>query len=236
MSYHVFFAFSVGLKESIWAPRGTLEGIWRHIEHVEKTLELTPTRYRANNAHWQHPRGGWVDIERGLLCKTVREHNDWVRRFYDDLALWAKSPVEGGDEITPRIADAFWHGLEILSVPPARWDKDYYRNRMEHLYEVMRGNTHEGVTFDAPKLTPKQAGAVINLFSFLDPDDLRLDVPKGCDYLASLHYGEYEWCSRCGAVENDYAANCRRRGCDVQANWCEEDRPEWFREAKGRKS
>lgn len=237
MSVHVFFAFSSGLSKPIVVPKGTLASITAHIESVEKTLGLKRTQYRDNPVHWDTSdpayRAGFPDVDDETLCETIAEHNSWVRWLYDKFAQWAEDEVEHGEAITPDDARSFWHGLQLLTVRPERWTADYYRNRMEHFYEVMRGRQQEGVTFPGPKLSPRQAAAVVWLFDFLDPFDLRLDVPKGCDYLASSYDGGYDWCSRCGAVEPDYVNNCRKRGCPVQANWCDEDRPEWFRPSKG---
>lgn len=231
MSYQVFFAFSVGLAQVVTAPKGTLALIIAHVEEVEATLGLEREQYKDNPVHWKW--NGWPDedLDDKVLCEGVEAHNRWVRWLYDRLAEWEKEPVENGEEITPEDAKTFWHGLQTLTVPTRRWTGDYYRARMECLYEVMRGRPDEGISFDAAKLSPKQAGAVIRLFeSFLDPQDLRLEVPKGCDHLASSYHGEYDWCERCGAVLPEYAENCHKRACPVQANWCEEDRPDWYRE------
>jgi len=231
MSVHVYFAFSAGLAKPIAVPPGTLAKCQRHVEEVEDKLRLVATRYRDNPAHWES-RNRFDGIDDKVVCETVIEHNRWVRWFYDDLERWAKDPPEVHEVLTPDDAQTFWHGLEMLRVPPERWDRHYYRDQMERFYEAMRGRG-DGIYWPTAKLTPKQAGAVIWLFSdILDCGDIRLEVPRGADRLASSYDGEYEWCERCGAVENDDAANCRKRGCPVQANWCDEDRPEWFRPAK----
>lgn len=236
-SHHVYFALSTGLSGPVTVPRGTLSNAIVHVEGLEETLGLKRTQYRDNAVHWDtfDPafRHGFPDVEDKTLCEAVAEHNDWVRRFYEDLARWAAQPAPDGEELTPEQAQQFWHGLQLLTVQPGRWTHEYYRARMEHFYEVMRGRPNEGVTWGVPKLSPKQAGAVIWLFSeLLDTHDIRLEVPRDRDYLASSYDGEYEWCERCGAVTNDDAADCRKRGCPVQAGWCDEDRPSWFKDAK----
>lgn len=232
MSYHAFFSFSTGLLQPMIAPKGTLAGIMTHIEGVERTLKLERQQYNDNPVHWNTRGFPSTDIDDKVLCQTVEDHNDWVRRLYDRVADWAKNPVEDGETITPEAAKFFWHGLQLLTIPTSRWTGDYYRARMEAFYEVMRGRPTDGMTFPAAKLTPKQAGAVIWLFEFVDPSDMRLEVPKGEDHLASFDDGGYEWCERCGAVMLDYAKNCRKRGCPAQEGWCEDDRPDWFRPAK----
>jgi ribosomal protein L40E len=234
MSFHVFFSFSRGLSGPITAPIGTLARIIQHVEEVERTLRLERTQFQDNPVHWEWR--GWppTDLDDKILCQTVEDHNRWVERLYDRIADWAKKPVEDGEMISPEDAKTFWHGLQRLEVPVIRWTGDYYRARMDTIYEVMRGRSQEGITFGEKALTPKQAGAVIRLFEgYLDPQDLRLEVPKGCDRLASSYWGEYDWCERCGAVLPDYSENCRKRGCPVQSEWCEEDRPSWFKPAKG---
>ncbi|NTB01590.1 hypothetical protein [Agrobacterium tumefaciens] len=233
MSCHVYFAFSTGLSKPITAPKGTLSSILSHMEEVESELNIVKETREDGTFAWPWK---WLpdDVSDKVLCDVVDDHNCWVRRFYDLLADWSKNPIEGGEEITPEHCKLFWHGLRILDIPPQRWTGDYYYRRMNVFYEVMRGRPSEGITFPSAKLTPKQAGAVVWLFeNLLDPDDMRLEVPKGCDFLASSYHGEYEWCERCGAVLDDYAANCRKRGCPVQENWCEDDRPSWYRPAKG---
>lgn len=234
MSYHVYFGFSRGLSRPVMVPKGTMASIISHVEEIEAKLGLEREQYLENPVHWKSR--GWpaADLKDEILCEWVEKHNRWVRWLYDRLAEWAEKPVTDGEEITPEHAKAFWHGLQILRVDPDRWTGDYYRTRMEELYEVMRGRPTAGISINVPKLTPKQAGAVIYLFSdFLDPKDLRLEVPKGCDHLASSYDGEYDWCSRCGAVLPEYAENCHKRGCPVQSEWCDEDRPSWFKPAKG---
>lgn len=233
MSYHVFFSFSQGLSRPIVAPKGTLAKLIQHVEAVEKTLQLERMQFGENPVHWEWR--GWppADLDDKVLCQAVEDHNRWVERLYDRMAEWAEKPVDDGETIAPDDAKTFWHGLQRLEVPVSRWTGDYYRTRMETLYEVMRGRPSEGITLDTKALTPTQAGAVIRLFeNYLDPQDLRLEVPKGCDHLASSYHAEYDWCERCGAVLPEHAENCRKRACPVQTEWSEEDRPSWYRSMK----
>lgn len=227
MSFKVFFAFSLGLSKPLQVPIGTTALYLRHIEEIEDTLSLQREQYKDNPVHWS--RNLFDGIDDDVLCETVEKHNRWVRQVYRDFQLWAAEPVEGGDLLSPEQAATFWHGLELLTVPPARWTSDYYRARMETLYEVMRGRPTEGIHFDEKPLRPEQAGAVIGLFEqFLDPGDLRLSVPRGCDYLADLDH--YRWCEKCGAVDDENnpfdVENCRKRGCPLKKENREESRHE----------
>lgn len=223
MSFHVFFDFSVGLAHSIKAPKGTLRSIMDHVEHVEGTLGLKRTRYEDNPVYWDSSdpayRSGFPDVPDDTLCKTVEEHNDWVRRLYQRLDEWREKPPADAETITPEDAQKFWHGLQRLDVKPARWTMEYFRARMESLYEIMRGRENEGVTFGAKSLTPQQAAAVIRIFDqYLDRHDLRLDVPDGHDYLASSYDGGYDWCEQCGKAKHpDDGAACRKRKCPLAA-------------------
>lgn len=222
MSVHVYFSFSTGLEQPLIAPKGTLASIIQHVEEVEEALGLKRMTVGEGEHeclawdHWDERwRKGFPDIDDKVLCVTVSEHNEWVRRLYRKFGGWFNSPVENGETITPEDAKQFWHGLQTLTVRPDRWTPEYYRNRMEHAFEVMRGRENEGVSFDAKALTPAQAGAVVHLFeTFLDPEEARLECPKGRDYLANSD--EYEWCSRCGAMDRDDADNCRKRKCPVK--------------------
>lgn len=219
MSFHVFFAFSSGLTKPISVPKGTKKSIIEHIESVEKTLGLQRTKYESNPVHWDSFKRDFSKIEDKLLCETVRHHNLWVMDWYANFEHWAKHPFKIGkaERITPKDAQEFWHGFQTLSVPTSKWTADYYRSRMESLYEVMRGRESEGVSFDEKPLTPKQAASVIGIFDqYLDPADLRLDVPNGHDYLASPYDGGYEWCEKCGAVDPYDGDRCRKRKCPIR--------------------
>lgn len=219
MSYCVFFSMSVGLAKPHTVPKGTLLACQRHVAKVEAVLGLKAEKYLDNPAHWPSFRPS-KEIKDEVLCETVRTHNRWVRWLYDRLAEWAHKPPTGEtEELTPADAQTFWHGLEELEVPFDRWTSDYYRDRMEHAYEVLRGRESEGATFDEKALTPRQAAAVIRVFSeWMDKGDVRLDVPKGCDYLASSADGGYDWCERrgCGPMHPDDAARCRKRKCPLR--------------------
>lgn len=220
MSYRTFFSFAAGLSKPVHCPAGTLASIMRHVEDVEKRLGLEREKYLENPVHWNHwkYRPAFLVMEKKILCKAVEEHNGWVRWLYDRLGEWYESPVKDGEVITPEQAVEFWHALEILHVPAQQWTREYYVARMEACYSVMRGNETEGVTFDERKLTPKQAGAVICLFSeFLDSHDMRLDVPNGHDCLASSYDGGYEWCEKCGPMRPDDVGDCKRRKCPLLA-------------------
>lgn len=258
MSYHVFFALSTGLKNPILVPQGTLKVCQDHVARVERVLGFEVTRYKDNPAYWKSttPRCGVHDE---TFCKVAKEHNEWVRWFYGRLCEWCEAtpenPPKGAwyagfnldkdprlmvdnygkpspppDTLTPEDAQTFWRGLQIIDVPVERWTEDYYRNRMEHLYEVMRGREHEGVTFDERALTPKQAAAVIGLFEeYLDDHDLRLEVPNGCDYLASSSDGGYDWCEKCGPMNPDHVPGCRRKACPLRAERDAEEPKEYRR-------
>ena len=227
MSFHVFFSFSTGLSKPLQAPVGTLAAITAHVTEIEETLGLKRTSNGEGpdySVYWDYdsrPNGrSPAPIEDELLCETVSKHNQWVMRLYEDIETWATKPPSPCETITEADAATIWHGLATLTVPPSRWSRDYYRERMEHLYEVMRGRENEGVTFDTKALTPNQAAAVIRIFdTYLDEWDLRLDVPHGYDHLASSYDGGYDWCSTCGRAMDytDAIANCRRRKCELKA-------------------
>lgn len=227
MSFQTFFSMTKGLTKPLMVPKGTLASILAHVDKVEDTLGLKRTPYGGNPVHWDHfdPawRDGFPDVPDELLCKTVEHHNDWVRRLYVRTAAWSHSPVEDGEALTPEAASRFWHALVELEVRPERWTCGYYRARMNHLYEVMRGRDDEGVSFDTKALTPKQAAAVIRIFDrYLERgSDLRLDVPHGHDHLASSYDGGYDWCGTCFRPMAPDDVPCRRRKCPFR----EEDAP-----------
>jgi hypothetical protein len=219
MSFHVFFSFSSGLSAPLNVPQGTKQSYIEHVEHVEKTLGLKQTKYKDNPIHWDNFRRNLSKIDDKVLCETVQEHNDWVRCSYDKFEEWSKNPVKkNAEQITPEDAQLFWHGFETLEVPVEKWTREHYVNRMEHLYEVMRGRDSEGVSFDEKPLTGKQAAAVIRIFDqYLDAHDMRLDVPRDRDYLASSYDGGYDWCEKCCcAVHPDDIGGCTKKKCPLR--------------------
>lgn len=220
MSYHVFFSFSQGLSKPMMVPKGTKAEFNEHVKYVEETLKIERTKYLNNPAHWNGFKRDYSHLSDEELCKIASDHNDWVRRVYRKFGEWSKTPPKDGEEMTPDEAQEFWPGLEMITVAPDRWTAEYYIERMECLYEVMRGRESEGISFDTKPLTPKQAAAVIGLFSeFLDPDDRRLDVPNGHDHLASSYDGGYHWCEKCGPMTFEDGSCCKKKKCPLRAEW-----------------
>jgi len=212
MKFHTYFAFTNGLTESVHVPKGTLQELSNNFKALENALGCT-----IPESTWEKNVNPPVFVE--MLCSFVDRHNKAVIRFYG--LLEAKLEQSFGTEvITPEIAATFWKQLKIIELSPKFWSGDYYRDRMEHLYDVLRGRESEGVTWSkGAKLTPTQAANVINLIaSYLEPNhsDLRLDVPKGHDYLASSYDGGYEWCDRCNAaIADSDIGDCKKRRCPL---------------------
>jgi hypothetical protein len=240
-------------------PAGTLRAIQDHVAWVESELKIELEVYNGET-RWRrlsHPFGEGVSDD--TLCKVAGTHNKWVRWLYEKFDEWSgamrqKKAPEGvwekqrwGNErwnlvtfghegfpppekLTPEQAQTFWRALHEISVPPSRWTRELYVDRMEHLYGVMRGREHEGVTFNARKpLSPKQAAAVVTLFAeYLDDYDMRLDVPNGHDYLASSYDGGYDWCEKCGPAHPDEGGQCRTKACPLRAER-DADEPKEYR-------
>ncbi len=216
MSYRAFFSLSQNLEGPISVPKGTLEQVMERVALTEKELGFEIGQYATNPKYWKvhKPKEGISDK---VFCEVAEEHNHFVRWLYYKFEECWEKPTIDGEVITPEEASTFWHGLVIIEVPSHKWTDDYYRARMEALYEVMRGREHEGMTFDSEPLNPEQAASVINLFAqWLDHGELDLDVPKGCDHLASSSDGGYIWCEKCGAVTDDHVSNCSERGCPAK--------------------
>jgi hypothetical protein len=247
MSFSVHFSFSWGLSKALVVPAGTKAKALAHVQEVERILGLKQVppgdgNIEANGpnypAHWDYFGRDFSRIDEDLLCKTVEEHNAWVRFMYQQFEEWAKKPfvptkTTKSEKLKPADAREFWHGFEIITLDAKFWNRDYYRARMESLYEVMRGRDSEGASWDGNKaLTQQQAGNVIRLFEqFLDPDDMRLEVVQspgrgfnGQDRLASSYDGGYEWCSGDDPrdrgcykpIDYDCIGDCRRRNCPLK--------------------
>lgn len=221
MSYRTWFEFATGLSKAMTVPPGTKAALVAHVEDVERTLSIERTKFEDNPVHWDthFKKNLFSAVSDQVLCDTVEKHNRWVRRMYRQFAEWSEKPPTPGETLTPEDCAAFWFGFELLRVPVARWTREFYRARMNNVYDQLRGiESEEGGSLDAPKLTPKQAAAVICVFSqYLDLHDLRLDVPHGHDYLASSYDGGYDWCGTCArAMHPDDVGSCRRRKCELR--------------------
>ena len=214
MMHRTYFAFTNGLTEPVHVPKGTLQKLSDNFKAVERALGCTiPESILEKNINAPQPQFDEV------LCGSVDRHNKAVIRFYDLLEAKLEQSTKT-EVVTPEIAATFWNQLKIIELAPKFWSEDYYRNRMEHLYEVLRNRESEGVIWDkGAKLTPTQAANVIALIaSYLEPShsDLRLDVPKGHDYLASSYDGGYEWCEKCGAaIADSDISSCKKRKCPL---------------------
>lgn len=219
-SFKAYFFFTQGLSQTITVPSGTKEMIAKHVSYVEESLGLKKIEAPdGNSAYWDCPPNKFksIEIDDKILCSVVETHNIWVRQLYEYFEKWVQNPPGGNTEqLTPDDAKTFWHALTILDVPPERWSRNYYKSRMEHFYEVLRGREDEGVEIGCKPLTTKQANAVIWLFSFLDKHDIRLEVPKGGDELRSADDGGYDWCEKCGAVYPEDAGACSKRKCPLK--------------------
>jgi hypothetical protein len=213
VSFHTYFALSSGLLKPVRAPKGKLSEIMAHVHEVTEELG-----WPEDWDHWKRDNA-LAGLSDEKLCEIVERHNGWVRWLYWALGEWTAKPVRGGERITPKQAQQFWHALELLEVPVPRWTKDYFVARMEAIYAAMRGKDKvfcKGMTFDEKLLTPKQANAVMSLFDqYLDRWQCDLAVPVGEDSLYT--HDDYLWCERCGAVTPEHAEDCRKRGCPVRA-------------------
>lgn len=245
MSFAVHFSFSWSLSKTLTVPAGTKANALKHVNEVERILGLKQVPPGDGNveaygskypAHWDYFGRDFSKISEDLLCKTVEDHNSWVRLMYRRFDEWAKKPFaprKESEKLRPEDAREFWHGLTIIDLDPKFWNVEYYRARMESLYEVMRGRDSEGISWDGLKpLTQQQAGNVIRLFEqFLDPGDMRLEVVQypgrgfnGQDRLASSYDGGYTWCSgddpkKQGCykpIDYDCIGDCRRRNCPLK--------------------
>lgn len=216
MAYKSFFIFASGLSAPLSVPIGTFKSITDHVGWVESELDMKVPG-GGSKWHWFNVRDAVERADAEKVCAVAKEHNEFVRRLYMNFGIWSSAPVENGEQLTPEQAQTFWEAIEtFIEVPTEKWTERHYRERMDHLYEVMRGRESEGVTFDENALTERQAAQVVNLFStFLDSHDLRLDVPNGRDYLASSSDGGYEWCEKCGPMDSDDVPDCCKRGCPL---------------------
>lgn len=227
MSYKAFFMFSSGISKPMRVPPGTISEMTEHIKCVERVLNIKRVYsiqdLRNPCGHWD--TRGLKDIDDKTLCEWAEKHNRQVEWFYYLLKRCSESPPAEFEELTPEVASSIWPGLEMIHVEAHRWTRDYYQARMEAFYSVMRGNEEEGITFDEEPLSIRQAAAVIRLFAeYLDKHDIRLDVPRDRDYLASSDDGGYDWCDTCGcAVVLEDAIFCETEGCALRAQMIEED-------------
>jgi hypothetical protein len=202
MSFAVHFSFSWCLSKPLTVPAGTKAKALSHVNEVERILGLKQVPPGEGNteaygpnypAHWDYFGRDFSKIDEDLLCKTVEDHNAWVRFMYERFEEWAKTPfvptahVKESEELTPEDAREFWHGFETITLDSKFWNRDYYRARMESLYEVMRGRDSEGVSWG---VTP---------FEALDEIRRCVDRNMGCNHPTEAEC-DGEDCIRCFVV------------------------------------
>lgn len=200
-SYNVLFALSVGLKSTMKVPVGTCNNIREHVETITEECGLEVEQYMNNPPHWRRsePAESVDDEKAGDL---VRLHNNWVKWLHRQMIEWSKNPPEEYEKMTSEFAATIWHGLSKLDLPEQRWSAEYYREEMQCLFDVMRGENDDEINWETDTLTSRQAVDVINLFSvYLDHHDIRLELPEGGDQLYSSD--EYEWCPKHMAIPID---------------------------------
>lgn len=208
VSHHVMFSFSTGLNKSIKVPKGKCEEIKAAVEWITKEAGLEVEKYMENPPHWKSYTPA-KNIKDNRACELVRDHNAWVQRLYKNIAEWSKNPPKDYEEMTPEFASSIWYGLDTLDIPISRWSKEYYKQEMQELFDIMTGSEDFPTEWGEKKLTPKQAAAVIHLFEeYLDEHDIRLELPKGGDTL--LDSDEYFWCENHGAIPHDEAEETKR--------------------------
>lgn len=201
MPFHVFFDFSTGLSGDVTVREGTFETMCKQVDETEKILGIECEEYNGV-LRWKHPLVRNEELTDEEYCSIVDDHNWRVRWFYNHLVECQENAPKNREIITPEMAETFWFGLTILSVPLNRWTDEYYQARMDAMYDCLRGRESEGMSYGSDALSVSQAKDVIVMFSqWLDKGDIRLDVIKGEDRLCRSD--DYQWCCSCGAVDFD---------------------------------
>ncbi len=214
----MFFQLSSGLSDPIVCTKGTLKRIHEHIAEIERALPGIAEIYNGKK-RWCHFKVETaIDSLRDKeACSIVAEHNNFCHWLYGRFAVWSAHPAKYGETITQEKAEEFWFAIEHeFGIKSHRWTANYYEERMNAIYEAMRGRENDdGLIFDGKPLSPEQADAVINMFCFLDTHDIRLSVPKGRDEL--YRSDSYAWSAVCGAIHEqdvlDHYRTCRKKGC-----------------------
>lgn len=201
-SYHTFFMCSAGLKNTMKVPVGTREEIQKHVERITKECGLEIEQYEDNPSHWRRYEPA-ESVDDKKASSLVRQHNGWVEWLHGRLEVWSKNPPDKYEELTPEFASTIWYGLSKLRLPAQRWSAEYYQQEMQRLFDVMRGEDDDEVSWGTDPLTPRQAADVIHLFdTYLDKHDIRLELPRGGeDHLITSD--EYDWCPEHGAIPID---------------------------------
>lgn len=211
MSYQTFFNFSDSLLQDLVVPTGTVKRVRDHICKTAEALQIKPFDEQA----WVWDNNTAVNDE--VLCAAVEEHNRFVMHFHDQLSAWAEKPMSEGETFTVSESKRLFKFLNTMRVPLERWSEEYFIEQMRVIYEVMRGRSENGITFDAKPLSPEQCDAVLTLFSeFMDKHDVRVAVLKGKDMIGSRYYGEWDWCEKCAASIAVEDRGCAKRGCPVR--------------------
>lgn len=220
MSFDTKFMFAAGLKTAIRAPNGTLDRWKATVLETERALDLKRETWQGQE-RWVSTSNVPAEVTDEAYCEAAEKHNCFVAWLHDCMGEWQEKPGDGYETILPEDVNGFWFdALQVIDVPTERWTDDYYRARMDALYDTLRGRPAEGMHFDSDALTVSQAKDVIILLAqWLDRGDIRLDVPKGHDALYASNDGGYDWCPSEGAIHHDeteaHGWSCTEEECDI---------------------
>lgn len=215
--------------------KSTMEFLESHKEWLIKKFgnievdEYTWLRHFPNEDHWSNPNAG-----NNKLCCMARHHNYFVRYMYYAMRDDRNAKNTELVKLTPKKAATYWPMFREITVPPERWNDEYYKEEMNELMLVFQRKGDDYVTFEAPPLTLEQAAQVVIAFApYLDKHDIRLALPHGCGELYPSE--ECVYCVEKGEdflendMDNSECRKCKNKDCDygiTVREWYEEEEEE----------
>lgn len=205
---HIFFAFSEGLKQDIYVSKKTIEYVMHKVGLQMDTLDISdiaeiPDMSSLERFAEKHFEQGHRGDE--AICEFASEQCKLVEMAYDMVQKATPEPTtENTALLTQGDFKAILPMLKQVDVPIERWSKDYHRERMDEVYEILRGRPTDKVSWEIPPLTEEQAAGVVWLIDVVlgvDRHQNDLAVCKGQDHISDTN--EYHWCEKCGAVDYD---------------------------------
>jgi len=196
---HIFFGFSEGIKRDIFVPKHKLDFVKQTVEDQMDALgiEEIPEGFYLES-HALKAIGDDDD-----LCEFASEQNDLVETAYLMVeAATAESTADNTELLTQECFKSILPMLKEVTVPIDRWSKQYHKEQMTKVFEILRGEKIKKVIWDIPALSVEQAAGVVWLIDVVlgvDRHQNDLAVCKGEEFLSSGD--EYFWCENCGAVD-----------------------------------
>lgn len=203
-----------GINKNIWVIEELLEVIKNMILAKKSWYESECVEYSSNifikliEAEKDSKR---LDI----LVNAIYDWNETTKWFWWSIKKFKETDINRWRhvEITPAQVQDWIVFLDEIEVPSQYWTPYFYEETMSNLFNAMTcgEDKYSNIIITGKRFSITQAEAIIRLFSsFLDTNDVRLNVPDGHGFLTS----DCTSCEKCyKTLLSEDIYKCKKRKC-----------------------